>query len=201
MKQEANTTKGQDSLLHWETKVGSSSLPIRSRISDQAESNSLNLVRTLTTQPNSSKEGQNAGFFPAQRKSEYNNLGEESKWSNTACNRLRPGSPHQAGGLVEDHDGLLELAVSGEEGAEAFGGGVPPESFDEELRMGDIAICDRSNAVEHISVSVAGDDFLEDIEELVQIERVDELSSVLGGELREGRPQTTQFGVNFFSTL
>ena len=45
-----------------------------------------------------------------------------------------------AGGLVEYDDGLLEVAVGGEEGAEAVGGGVPAEAADEELTLGDVGV-------------------------------------------------------------
>ncbi|PON45748.1 hypothetical protein TorRG33x02_328140 [Trema orientale] len=64
-------------------------------------------------------------------------------------------------GLVKDYDGLLELAVSREEGVEALGGGVLPESPNEELLLGDITI-ERRRAHR-----VIGNSFLGDIEELV----------------------------------
>ncbi|PON41345.1 hypothetical protein PanWU01x14_290140 [Parasponia andersonii] len=90
-----------------------------------------------------------------------------------------------AGVLVEDDDGLVEVAVRGEEGAEGLGGGLGAEATDEELPEGGVAVGDEANGVE--DVRVANDSVLEDVEELVVGERVEEPASVFRGEIESGR--------------
>lgn len=60
------------------------------------------------------------------------------------------------GGLVEDHDGLLELAVGREQGAEAVGGCVPTEAADEELALGDVGVGDGADGGEDVGVTGDG---------------------------------------------
>lgn len=70
-----------------------------------------------------------------------------------------------AGVLVEDDDGLVEIAVGGEEGAEGVGCGLEAEAADEELAKGGLAVGDGADGVEDIGVPYDG--VLEDVEELL----------------------------------
>ncbi|PON73816.1 LOW QUALITY PROTEIN: hypothetical protein TorRG33x02_248680 [Trema orientale] len=90
-----------------------------------------------------------------------------------------------AGVLVEDNDGLVEVAVGGEEGAEGLGGGLGAEAADEELPEGGVAVREGAHSVE--DVRVANDGVLEDVEELVVGEGVEEPASVFWGEIESGR--------------
>lgn len=93
-------------------------------------------------------------------------------------------APRFSGDLIEDDNGLLELAVGGEQSAEALGGGVPAEASDEELALRGVEIGDRSDGVK--DVHVAGDGLLEDVDELIRVESLNELASIFGGEFGDG---------------
>lgn len=83
-------------------------------------------------------------------------------------------------GLVEDDDGLLELAVGGEEGAEAVVGGVPAEAADEELAAGGVGVGDGAGGGAEVGVAEQG--VLEEVEELVLGEALEHPAALVAGE-------------------
>lgn len=86
--------------------------------------------------------------------------------------------------LVQNYNGLLELAVGREEASQALGGGVPAEAADEELALRGVGICDQSDGIEN--VGVAGDGVQEHVDELIGGEALDDFPGVFAIELGDG---------------
>lgn len=84
-----------------------------------------------------------------------------------------------SGGLVEDYDGLVELAEGGEDGAEGIGGGVGAEAADEELSEGEVSVGDGAQGFE--DVRVANDGVFEDFYEMLVGHGLEELPKVFWG--------------------
>lgn len=87
-------------------------------------------------------------------------------------------------GLVEDDDGLVEVAVGGEDGSEGVGGGIAGEAADEELAEGGVTVGEGADGVEDVGVAEGGG--LEEVEELVLGEGLEDLADVVGGEGCDG---------------
>lgn len=85
-----------------------------------------------------------------------------------------------AGRPVMDHDGLLEVAEGGEDGAEPIGGRLPPEAANEKLPLGKVAVCDGADSVEDASIVAHG--LGDDDPELVLGEGLEDLAGNLGGQ-------------------
>lgn len=90
------------------------------------------------------------------------------------------------GGFVSDDDGLLEVAVGGEDGAERVGCGLPPKPPNEELAEGRVAVGGCAHGVERVRRDERGGG--RDVRKLVPGERLEEAEDVVAGEAQRGSP-------------
>lgn len=89
-------------------------------------------------------------------------------------------------GFVGDDDGLLEVPVGGEDGAERVGCGLPPEPPNEELAEGRVAVGGCAHGVERVRRDERGGG--RDVRKLVPGERLEEAEDVVAGEAQRGSP-------------